>query len=167
MLFIEQALNGAGEAVQGLELMGPRQTWPLAASRVAQWSGQFASGPDAGQTWLLMGDSAHRIHPLAGQGLNLGLGDVRCWQRIWAERQGAAYWRAVDDAKLVRRYARERQAKADLALGVTDGLFQIVRERTELPGPLGVAWPKFRQAGLALFNRSGPFKHWVASQAMR
>lgn len=78
------------------------------------------SGESSG--WLLAGDAAHNVHPLAGQGLNLGLGDVQALARILQERD---YWRSPGDIKLLRQYERERKASlAPMGLAM-DGLQQL------------------------------------------
>ena len=60
----------------------------------------------------LIGDAAHAMHPLAGQGLNVGLGDVAELARVLHERE---YWRDLGDLKLLRRYERARAAGFDPA----------------------------------------------------
>jgi 2-octaprenyl-3-methyl-6-methoxy-1,4-benzoquinol hydroxylase/2-octaprenylphenol hydroxylase len=62
---------------------------------------------------VLLGDAAHVVHPLAGQGLNLGLRDVRCLRRLLSAARG----RGVDPGAdtVVRRYARERRSENTLA----------------------------------------------------
>ena len=66
----EQALMAAcgGEAGE-LKLAAPRASWPLMLAQADAW---------CGPGWVLLGDAAHVVHPLAGQGLNLGLADVAC-----------------------------------------------------------------------------------------
>lgn len=70
----------------------------------------------------LVGDAAHRVHPLAGQGLNLGLADVEDLLRILAARED---YRAVGDLRVLHRYRRAR-AEAVLAMSAaTDGLHRL------------------------------------------
>jgi 2-polyprenyl-6-methoxyphenol hydroxylase-like FAD-dependent oxidoreductase len=116
-----------------------------------QWSGRSATG-----AWVLAGDAAHNVHPLAGQGLNLGLADVAELTRVLHAR---AYWRGIDDEKLLRRYERTRKAGM-LALDAgMDGL-QLLFARE------GEGWSALRNWGLQGVERSGPLKQWLARRAM-
>ena len=147
-----QQLEAASEGVLGqLTLMSERAAWPLQMARAACWAGTHE-----GKAWALAGDAAHNVHPLAGQGLNLGLADVAALAQTVQARE---YWRSVGDAKLLRRYERSRKA-AVLAMGTTmDGLQQLFAQNS-------VNWQALRNWGMNGFENSGLLKQWVARQAM-
>ena len=142
-------------ALGDMRLYGERATWPLQLARADKWVGKH---PVLG-AWALAGDAAHTVHPLSGQGLNLGLADVTELASTLATLRGKEYWRSVADIKLLRRYERARKLDA-LALGaVTDGLQQLFA-RSESP------LQALRNWGMQGFERSGGLKHWVTKRAM-
>jgi 2-polyprenyl-6-methoxyphenol hydroxylase-like FAD-dependent oxidoreductase len=130
-----------------LKLLTPPRSYPLrrlSASRLA--AARVA----------LAGDSAHVIHPLAGQGLNLGLQDVRVLSEILSAR-GAL--RDPGDARLLRRYERAR-AEPILAMDLlVDGLFRLFGDR-------GKWLPPLRNAGLNLSGRLSVIKNLLMRHAM-
>lgn len=141
-----------------LELCSERAAWPLVRAVAERWTGPMPGGAP-GASWVLAGDSAHAVHPLAGQGLNLGLGDVAELARVLATRQGAEYWRSVGDARLLRRYERARRAELASLGTAMDGIQRLFAH----PHPLA---QRLRNWGMSGFERSGPVKTWVARQAM-
>lgn len=141
-----------------LTLQGARMSWPLQQAVAKRWCGPLPGTADARipQSWVLAGDAAHNVHPLAGQGLNIGLADVQALARIL---QARGDWRSTGDLKLLRRYERERKAGlAPLGLAM-DGLQQLFT-RPETP------LQSLRNWGLRSFERSGLLKDWTARQAM-
>ncbi|MFY7974733.1 MAG: FAD-dependent monooxygenase [Rubrivivax sp.] len=144
---LASAVQGGGGPALGLKLAGPRRHWPLQLARA-----------DAvhGSGWVLVGDAAHVVHPLAGQGLNLGLADVAALAEVLAARES---WRPLGDERLLARYAR-RRAVDTLAMALaTDGLLQLFgRDEPALK------W--LRNQGLALVDRLPPLKRALAAQAL-
>jgi 2-polyprenyl-6-methoxyphenol hydroxylase-like FAD-dependent oxidoreductase len=132
--------------------VGERSAWPLQRATAARWTGSL---PD-GNSWALAGDAAHTVHPLAGQGLNLGLADAAMLADVIKQRE---YWRSVGDPRLLRRYERARRADVLQMSLATDGLQQLFSHSV---GPL----PALRNWGMRGFDRTRLLKHWIASQAM-
>lgn len=140
-----------GEATRGgagaLTLASERADWPLVLARA-----ESVCGPG----WVLLGDAAHLVHPLAGQGLNLGLADVAA---LAAEIAAREPWRTLGDEKLLRRYARRREAATWAMARVTDGLWQLFASQGTLPAEL-------RNRGMTLVNRLSPLKRMLAARAI-
>lgn len=104
----------------------------------------------------LAGDAAHVVHPLAGQGLNLGLQDVRSLAQVLAAREPM---RDLGDQRLLRRYERSR-AEPILAMdGIIWGLFALF-------GAQGRVASRVRNAGLNLTDRLPVLKNILMRQAM-
>jgi len=143
-----QALNDATAGAAGtLALAGVRAQWPLALAHASRL---------CGPGWVLLGDAAHVVHPLAGQGLNLGLADVATLAGVLAAREP---WRPLGDERLLSRHARQR-AGAVRAMGqVTDALLQLFAS----PQPLV---KELRNRGLTLANHLTPLKRLLTSRAL-
>ena len=138
-----------------MTLYSERAVWPLQLARASKWVGKH---PVLG-SWALAGDAAHTVHPLSGQGLNLGLADVAELANVLGSIRGKEYWRSVGDIKLLRRYERARKLDAFTLGTVTDGLQQLFA-RNELP------LQALRNWGMQGFERSGGLKQWVTKRAM-
>lgn len=91
----------------------------------------------------LVGDAAHRVHPLAGQGLNLGLGDVKVLAQTLNQKEA---FRSYGELRVLERYARARAADVMAMRVATDGLYQLFSR--ELP-----ALPLLRNAGMRLVQQ--------------
>ena len=144
----EAALAEATAGAAGtLRLASPRAIWPLALGRADRL---------CGPGWVLVGDAAHQVHPLAGQGLNLGLADAAALARLIAAREP---WRALGDETLLRRYARERAAPTQAMATLTDGLLHLFAQ----PQPLV---RELRNRGLSLLNHLAPIKRFLTHRAL-
>ena len=140
-------MEATGGEAGSLSLASERAAWPLLLGSAGAW---------CGPGWVVLGDAAHVVHPLAGQGLNLGLADVAALVGVINHRES---WRALGDEKLLRRYARERAAPTWAMGRVTDGLLQLFAD----PAPLA---KELRNRGLTLVNQLSPLKRWLTARAL-
>jgi ubiquinone biosynthesis UbiH/UbiF/VisC/COQ6 family hydroxylase len=144
---LQTAYGGmVGQEVGALRLTSERASWSLALSSAEHW---------VGPGWALAGDAAHTVHPLSGQGLNLGLADAACLAEVIAQRE---YWRELGDERLLRRYERARKADVAAMGAVTDGLHGLF---AQTDGP----WQALRNWGMSGFARSSLLKRWLAHRA--
>jgi len=105
---------------------------------------------------VLAGDAAHVVHPLAGQGMNLGFRDVACLRRVLgdARKRGSD----VGAAHVLRRYERERRSENALAARGLD----VIQRVFDLPG---VPAAFFRSIGVMAIQRAAPLKDLIAAAA--
>jgi len=140
-------MDATGAAAGPLKLAGSRADWPLAIGR---------ADPVCGAGWVLVGDAAHLVHPLAGQGLNLGLADVVALAETLAARES---WRSLGDEKLLRRYARAREGPTRAMGHVTDALLHLFASEQPMLREL-------RNRGLTLVNHLPPVKRFLTARAL-
>lgn len=143
---VAEVAHACGHALGEMELQGQAAGWQLELSRAQHWVQPGVA---------LAGDAAHAMHPLAGQGLNVGLADVATLAQVLHQRE---YWRDLGDFKLLRRYERARQADLDTMRWATDGLFGLFQHTDTRIQAL-------RRWGLRGFDRLTPLKHWITQQA--
>ena len=154
---LSQALTQASHEVLGeLQTTSAAQVWPLTLARAMHWSGRMSDG----NAWVLAGDAAHSIHPLAGLGLNLGLADVNELATVLKARDAQDYWRTLNDSHLLRRYERARKSGMQTTWLACDGLQRLFNH----PNPMVQS---LRNWGLNGFNQIGPLKQWAMQMAMR
>ena len=140
--------SGSGAGVVGaLAALGAAQSFPLR---------QVAVSRLIGTRLALIGDAAHVVHPLAGQGLNLGLQDVGLLLEVVRAREAV---RNPGDEAVLRRYERGRAEALGLMRFTTDALAQLFAFDDPLVRRL-------RNAGLAAVNRLSPLKNALIRRAL-
>jgi len=162
LLALEPAeLASRVEAVSGGMLgqmtpIGPAAGWPLRLGKVDSLVAHRVA---------LVGDAAHVVHPLAGQGMNLGFGDV---QALADTMRGREAPRDPGERLLLRRYERSR-AEPVLAMRLaTDGLQKLFDPGSALSqGPFGAPLAALRGLGWQAVASSGLLRRLLVSQAVR
>jgi len=145
--FAHRVAQRAGHALGALELLGARHSFVLHRVVVERL---VRAGV------VLLGDAAHVVHPLAGQGLNLGLQDVSEFLRVLDAREP---WRALGDAVWLRRYARARAEPVALMRATVDGLARLF-------GAPDDGLRRLRNLGLSAVDAIGPLKLALVRHAM-
>ncbi|KTE27048.1 MULTISPECIES: FAD-dependent monooxygenase [unclassified Sphingopyxis] len=145
--FTAELEKRAGDLLGSMALVAPRMTYPL---------GFHHSAKIVGDRIVLVGDAAHGIHPIAGQGLNLGLRDVAALAEVLVE--GARLGLDLGDAALLARYQRWRGLDSLMVSLATDGL-------TRLFGIPGRTASAVRRAGLGAVQRMPMLKRFFMDEA--
>ena len=136
-----------GDFLGAIEVVGPRWSYPL---------GLHIAERFIAPRLALIGDAAHGIHPIAGQGLNLGLRDVAAFIEVIVE--AARRGEDLGSPFVLERYERWRRADSLVLAAVTDGLNRLFSNDF---GPLRLA----RDLGLGAVNRLPPLKRFFISHA--
>ncbi len=144
-----EELTRASEAVLGeMVEIGPRGVFAL---RLGHAQSYCRPG------FVLVGDAAHAMHPLAGQGVNLGFMDAMTLADVLIEAHGKG--REIGAMATLRRYERARKGANMAMLGAMDG-FKRIFSNEVLPLRM------FRNLGLDIADRSGFIKHQLIRRAM-
>jgi 2-octaprenyl-6-methoxyphenol hydroxylase len=130
-----------------ITLAGPRWSYPLGFHHAATITGQRLA---------LVGDAAHGIHPIAGQGLNLGFRDAAALAQVLVE--GARLGLDMGDAQLLARYERWRSLDTFMVASATDAL-------TRIYGVPGRAASAVRRFGMGIVQRVGPLRDQLMAEA--
>ena len=146
---VGRMLSAASDYVLGdLEVAGPRGSFPLAAQHAEKYVLPGIA---------LIGDAAHAIHPLAGQGANLGLRDAEALAEVvsTALREG----QHPADQPVLRRYERARR-------GANATMLHFMTALNRLFAIDSAAVAELRMVGMRLFNRSGPIRERAVKVAL-
>ena len=145
--FAAEAEAAMGGFLGKVELLAPRSTYPLGfhhAARITE------------RRLVLVGDSAHAIHPIAGQGLNLGFRDAAALAQVLVE--GARLGLDLGDRQLMDRYQRWRSLDTLMVALATDGLTRLYGVPGRLPSAV-------RRFGMAVTSRIGPLRNRLMNEA--
>jgi len=145
--FIAEVQKRMGDVLGKVTGVGPRSSWPLGFHHTAKITGERLA---------LVGDAAHGIHPIAGQGLNLGLRDVGTLAEVLAD--GARLGLDPGDAQLLKRYENWRGLDSFMVALATDGL-------TRLFGVPGTAASAVRRLGMSAVQRTPALKGFFMDEA--
>ena len=146
-VFLSEITSRMESVFGATELIAPRMSYPLNFHHAARITGQRLA---------LIGDAAHGMHPIAGQGLNLGLRDVGCLVEVLAE--GMLLGLDPGDAQLLARYERWRSLDSVSVMATTDALVRIFGIPGRLPSMV-------RRLGMGLIQRSGWMKRFFMDEA--
>ena len=146
--FTAELRRRLGDTLGNLEVVGGRWSCPLGLLRAENL---------VGPRLALVGDAAHGIHPIAGQGLNLGLRDAAALAEVIVEASNLGI--DIGSREVLERYARWRRFDVMTLIAVTDGLTRLFSN--DVP-PLRLA----RDLGLAAVNEVPPLKRFFMRHAM-
>ena len=145
--FAAEAEAAMGGFLGPIEMLAPRSSYPLGFHHAAQITANRLA---------LVGDAAHAIHPIAGQGLNLGFRDVAALAEVLVE--GARLGLDLGDRQVLDRYQRWRSIDALSVAFATDSLTRIYG----IPGATASA---IRRLGMGLVGRFSPLRNRLMSEA--
>jgi 2-octaprenylphenol hydroxylase len=144
-----EMLSEASDFVLGnLTVAGPRGAFPLRARHAVDYVLPAVA---------LIGDAAHTVHPLAGQGANLGLQDAAALADVIDQALGNG--EHPGDRPVLRRYERARKGENATMMHFMTGLNSLFATDSALVR-------EFRATGMRLFNRSGPIRDRVVKVAL-
>ena len=146
--FAEELAIRFGDYLGRLDVHGPRFAYPLSLVHARQYTANRLA---------LVGDAAHSIHPIAGQGLNIGLRDVAALAEVVTDALRLGLDPGTSSA--LERYVRWRRPDNLAMLVVTDGLNRLFSTDH---APIRLA----RDLGLAAVNRAPPLKRLFMRHAM-
>jgi 2-octaprenyl-6-methoxyphenol hydroxylase len=145
--FTGEVATRFGDHLRTLRVVGPRWSYPLALLHAERY---------VDRRLALVGDAAHVMHPIAGQGLNLGLRDVAALAEVLTDTRRLGL--DLGTAPVLAGYQRWRRVDAVTLLAVTDGLNRLFSNDL---APVRLA----RDLGLAAVNRLPPVKRFFMRHA--
>lgn len=145
--FLREVEKRFGGRLGAITLEGPRQSWPLSMHLARNYvAARFA----------LIGDAAHGVHPIAGQGLNLGLRDVAALTEAVADNMRLGF--DAGDAQALRRYERWRRFDSAVSTATFDSINRLFSSDATL-------LRSAREFGLGIVDRVPALKRFFVEEA--
>lgn len=145
--FLGEVQSRMGGLFGKVELAAPRMSYPLKFHH---------SGKLTGERLAVIGDAAHGMHPIAGQGLNLGLRDVGALVEVLSD--GMRLGLDLGDAQLLARYEKWRSLDTFMVMFATDGINRLFGIPGRLPSAL-------RRLGMGAVQRVPALKRFFMEEA--
>lgn len=146
--FTQAMENTFPEELGGIESIVERSGFPIAKAHAKRYIADRVA---------LIGDAAHTVHPLAGQGVNLGMLDAAAL----AETILAAHASNIDpgNRRHLRQYERWRRGENAMMISVLDGIYHAFK-------PQPVPFQKIRSLALSMADNGGPLKRFIMQYAL-
>lgn len=145
--FIAELQQAFGSSLGKIQTLGPRAGFPLALSHAKAYTAPHLA---------LVGDAAHTVHPLAGQGVNLGFLDAATLAEVLLD--ASAKQKDIGAHEVLRRYERWRKGDNLAMISITGGFKYLFGN--ELP-----VVSQLRNWGLDLTNAATPIKNFIMKRA--
>ena len=145
--FISELQTAFGDSVGNIRTISPRAAFPLALSHAKTYTAPHLA---------LIGDAAHTVHPLAGQGVNLGFLDAATLAEVLLD--AASNHKNIGGHAVLRRYERWRKGDNLAMISITGGFKYLFGN--DLPGI-----SQLRNLGLDLTNAATPIKNFIMRRA--
>jgi 2-octaprenyl-6-methoxyphenol hydroxylase len=145
--FLTEVEKRFGGKLGAIALDGPRQSWPLELHLARRY---------VGPRFALLGDAAHGVHPLAGQGLNLAFRDVAALVEVVVDSMRAGF--DAGDAQALARYERWRRFDSALSAATFDGINRLFASDATL-------LRSAREVGLGIVDRIPALKRFFVGEA--
>lgn len=146
--FGERLAEAFEERLGAVEITSPVRSFDLSRRQASRYVVDRAA---------LIGDAAHVVHPMAGQGANLGFGDA--WSLARVVREAGAAERDIGREQVLRRYERWRRSENFSMMRMLDALHGLFATDSRLV-------QQARGLGLSVVDAQGWLKHFLARQAL-
>lgn len=146
--FIEAIDAAFPEELGGIKRVIERSSFPLTKAHARSYIAERTA---------LIGDAAHTVHPLAGQGVNLGMLDAAALAEVILDAHGSG--QDIGNHRLLRRYERWRRGENKLMIAVFDGFYHAFK-------PQSAPIRRIRSAALDFADSAKPVKRLVMRHAM-